>query len=135
MAEDQNEQEEVDLFAEHKNKVITAARTAHQANKAYCESLCDFSQKNWEQAPDWQRTSAIKGVLYIYDRRVAREEIIPGSIHRSWMENKRADGWVYGKEKDAEAKTHPCLVPFEKLPEEQQKKDRLFLGNVFPLMF
>lgn len=35
------------------------------------------------------------------------------------MANKIADGWKYGEAKDPEAKTHPCLVPFDKLPEFQ----------------
>jgi hypothetical protein len=32
--------------------------------------------------------------------------------------------------KDAELKTHPCLVPFEELPKFQQQKDRLFRAIV-----
>ena len=28
------------------------------------------------------------------------------------------------------AKTHPCMVPFDQLPEWQQKKDKLFLAIV-----
>jgi hypothetical protein len=30
--------------------------------------------------------------------------------------------------KDPEAKTHPCLVPYDDLPEYQQLKDRVFLA-------
>jgi hypothetical protein len=40
------------------------------------------------------------------------------------------DGWVYGEVKDAEKKTHPCLVPFDQLPLFQQKKDKLFCAIV-----
>jgi len=50
--------------------------------------------------------------------------------HNSWMKEKIDTGWVYGKTKDAEAKTHPCIVPFEELPEFQQKKDGLFCAIV-----
>jgi hypothetical protein len=46
------------------------------------------------------------------------------------MEDKIKDGWVYGETKDAEKKTHPCLVPFHELPEFQQKKDKLFCAIV-----
>lgn len=28
---------------------------------------------------------------------------------------------------NAKLKTHPCMVPFEELPEFQQKKDKLFM--------
>ena len=46
------------------------------------------------------------------------------------QEDKVKDGWVYGEVKDTIAKTHPCLVPFEQLPEFQQKKDKLFRAIV-----
>jgi hypothetical protein len=37
---------------------------------------------------------------------------------------------VYGEVKDAVAKTHPCMVPYDDLPEFQRKKDALFLAIV-----
>lgn len=54
----------------------------------------------------------------------------PEDLHQSWCDFKAADGWVYGEVKDAEAKTHPCLVPYEELPEEQRIKDDLFKAVV-----
>lgn len=39
-----------------------AARAAHEANRAYCLALGDTSQPAWDDAPEWQRTSAMKGV-------------------------------------------------------------------------
>jgi hypothetical protein len=42
------------------------------------------------------------------------------------MREKVEGGWKYGETKDPEAKTHPCIVPFEDLPAEQQFKDKLF---------
>lgn len=40
------------------------AKTAHELNKAYCASLGDHSQPSWEDAPDWQKDSAIRGVQF-----------------------------------------------------------------------
>lgn len=37
---------------------------------------------------------------------------------------------VYGEVKDGEAKTHPCLVPYEQLPPAQRLKDDLFAAIV-----
>lgn len=42
------------------------------------------------------------------------------------MKAKEEDGWVYGPEKDAEKKVHPCMVPYDQLPKEQRMKDVLF---------
>ena len=46
--------------------------------------------------------------------------------HASWLAHKEADGWVYGEKKDANAKTHDCMVPYHELPWEQQVKDKIF---------
>jgi hypothetical protein len=40
---------------------------------------------------------------------------------------------VYGEVKDAEKKTHPCIVPYKDLPPEQQAKDHLFKAVVSAL--
>ena len=47
---------------EDKDRVATIAIICHEANKIYCESLGDNSQESWEDAPEWQRASAIDGV-------------------------------------------------------------------------
>lgn len=103
-------------------KIEDVAKYCHEANKALCESTGDFSQKPWEQAEEWQRDSAVKGVQYF----VENQDSPDSAQHDAWCADKYAAGWVYGTTKDAEAKTHPCLVPFNQLPIEQQAKDTLF---------
>lgn len=107
-------------------QVIDIAKVCHQANKAWCEANNDFTQQNWEDAEEWQQDSAIAGVKFRLDNPDAKED----AQHNAWMEDKLKDGWVYGEVKDAEKKTHPCLVPFHELPEFQQKKDKLFCAIV-----
>lgn len=104
----------------------TMAMLCHKANKILCESHGDNSQKDWYEAEEWQRQSALDGVQYRLDNPNAE----PSAQHNAWMEAKKADGWVYGEVKDAEAKTHPCMVPYEQLPLFQQKKDELFIAIV-----
>lgn len=103
-----------------------AARLGHEVNRAYCRALGDESQPPWDEAPAWQRESALAGVHAIAEGRVTE----PHHSHISWMEEKVRDGWTYGPTKDADAKTHPCLVPFDELPPDQQMKDHLFLDVV-----
>ena len=98
------------------------ARVCHEANKALCEAFGDNSQLPWADAPQWQRDSAIKGVMFINENRDAPVS----ATHDSWSAEKVRDGWVYGEKKDPVAKTHPCLVPFDGLPPEQQAKDYIF---------
>jgi len=50
--------------------------------------------------------------------------------HEQWLKEKRDNGWKYGPVKDPDKKEHPCFVPFDKLPREQQAKDYLFKAIV-----
>jgi len=109
-----------------KATISEIAFVCHEANRAYCEALGDTSQQPWAQAPEWQQESAIKGVEFHLNGEVHG----PEASHEAWMAHKIADGWVYGEVKDAEAKTHPCLVPFAELPKEQQAKDFIFRAIV-----
>ena len=98
------------------------AKVAHEINKAYCESIGDLSQAMWEDAPQWQRDSAINAVKF----RIENIEATPEDQHKSWLKEKEADGWKYGKVKDADKKEHPCFAPYGDLPIEQRVKDFLF---------
>lgn len=102
------------------------ARVCHEANRAYCESIGDVSQKPWEDAEDWQRKSAILGVVFS----MTHPEAPASAQHESWSAQKVQDGWVWGPVKDADKKEHPCLVPYDKLPVEQRRKDSLFQAVV-----
>lgn len=106
-------------------KIESIARICHETNRAYCESLGDISQPYWDEAPDWQKQSAINGVKFHLSG-----DHGPEASHESWMAEKVAEGWVYGEVKDPEKKTHHCIVPFDQLPLEQQRKDVLFRSVV-----
>lgn len=102
-------------------KVEQIARIAHEVNRAYCRAIGDASQPPWEEAPEWQRESAISGVSHHLERPRTPEE-----SHDLWSAEKIRDGWSYGPVKDPEKKEHPCLVPYGELPLEQRVKDYLF---------
>ena len=106
------------------------ARVTHEANRAWCAANGDMSQPSWDDAPDWQKDSAISGVWFHVDNPFADDS----ASHDAWLAEKDADGWVYGDVKDPEKKTHPCMVPFEDLPKVQQLKDALFRGIVHALV-
>ena len=46
------------------------------------------------------------------------------NVHEVWAAGRIADGWTYGEKRDDEKKTHPCLVPYEELPESEKEYDR-----------
>ncbi len=106
------------------------ARVCHQVNKAYCEALGDTSQPEWEDAPQWQRDSALLGVKL----HTENPQASASASHESWMAQKVAEGWAYGDVKNPEAKQHPCIVPFDQLPVAQQAKDFIFRAVVHALV-
>ncbi|MEE8206867.1 MAG: hypothetical protein V3T82_07950 [Nitrospinaceae bacterium] len=114
-------------FSLGEDQIILIAVAAHEANKRYCESLKDTSQLPWNEAPDWQKESAIAGVNF----HIENPDADDAASHESRLAQKEADGWVFGEIKDEEAKTHPCMVAFDKLPPEQQKKDGIFRETVW----
>jgi hypothetical protein len=63
--------------------ITACAQATHEANRAYCRSQGDNSQVAWDFAPDWQRLSALAGVL---------NGNTPEQSRENWMASKRADG-------------------------------------------
>ncbi len=110
-------------------KIKEVAKIAHEINKAYCQAIGDNTQPAWEDAPEWQKSSAINGVEF----HLANPDAGPDASHVSGMKQKTEEGWKYGLIKDAEKKEHPCYVPYEQLPTEQKAKDYLFKQVVHSL--
>lgn len=46
------------------------------------------------------------------------------NVHEVWAQNRMNDGWTYGPVRDDLNKKHPCLVPYEELPENEKEYDR-----------
>jgi hypothetical protein len=102
------------------------ARICHEVNRAYCQSIGDFSQPSWDEAPEWQKSSAVNGVQFHIDN----PDAPPSASHDSWLKQKAEEGWKYGAVKNPETKEHPCFVPYEQLPVEQRAKDFIFTSIV-----
>lgn len=109
--------------------ITEIAKIAHEINRAYCLALGDTSQLPWDQAPQWQKDSAVAGVEFHLDN----PDASPSASHDNWLSKKTLDGWTFGSVKDEHAKTHPCMTEFEHLPVEQQAKDYLFRQVVHSL--
>lgn len=46
------------------------------------------------------------------------------NVHEVWAKNRMNEGWTYGPERDDVNRKHPCLVPYEELPESEKEYDR-----------
>ena len=51
-------------------------------------------------------------------------EKLAKNVHEVWAESRISEGWLYGEERSDALKQHPCLVPYEDLPEIEKEYDR-----------
>ena len=51
-------------------------------------------------------------------------EKIAENVHDNWALGRISQGWTYGENRDDVLKTHPCLVPYSDLTEEDKYFDR-----------
>lgn len=46
------------------------------------------------------------------------------NVHEIWAQKRISQGWSYGEKRNDTLKKHPCLVPYEELPETEKEYDR-----------
>lgn len=51
-------------------------------------------------------------------------ELVAKNVHEVWAESRLSQGWTLGPKRSDELKTHPCLIPYEDLPEVEKQYDR-----------
>ena len=107
---------------------VVVARACHEVNRSYCAISGDAHIKVWEEAPEWQKTSAVKGIFGVLKGNN------PEQSHESWLAEKKLTGWKYGPVKNEETKEHPCFVPYSELPEAQKVKDKLYVQTARALL-
>lgn len=62
------------------------------------------------------------------------KELMAKTVHDTWAASRIAEGWKYGAERSDRFKTHPCLVPYEELPEIEKEYDRKTALNTLKLI-
>ena len=108
---------EHDVVTYRDEAVLLCDFACHEAIRALNDAYNEPTL-GWEP----NRASVVAGV-----RRILAN---PGETyeqnHEAWMQYKLSEGWVFGSEKSADKKTHPCLVPYSALPPVQRAKDMIF---------
>ena len=54
--------------------------------------------------------------------------------HDNWVRQRLADGWRHGQQRNDLQKEHPCIVPYEDLPESEKEYDRKISLGVIQAM-
>lgn len=109
--------------------IINVAGACHEVNRAYSNIIGDgMKPVSWDDAPEYQKSSCIKGVIGVIKGNTPRES------HESWLAEKIATGWHYGPVKNEASLEHPCMVPYDELLEQQRVKDDLFVQTARSLL-
>ena len=61
-------------------------------------------------------------------------ERIAENVHEVWAKARMDEGWTYGGKRDDINKKHPCLVPYDELPEEEKEYDRNTAMNTIKMV-
>lgn len=61
-------------------------------------------------------------------------ERIAENVHEVWAKARMDEGWTYGEKRDDIHKKHPCLVPYDELPEEEKEYDRNMAMNTIKMV-
>lgn len=108
------------------DKIEKAARAAHTVFAGYCKAIGDYSIKDWDEAPQWQRDDTIALV-----KNVLTGEYSPEVEHGRWKKGKELKGYVWGAEKnddpDKGPLTNPNMKPYAELPLSSRMKDHLLI--------
>lgn len=62
-------------------------------------------------------------------------ECMAKNVHEVWAQGRIKEGWTYGPVRNDVKKTHPCLVPYEKLPDSEKEYDRSTSVETLKLIF
>ena len=56
------------------------------------------------------------------------------NVHDVWARSRMDQGWTFGEKRNDELKQHPCLIPYEDLPEIEKAYDRDTALNTLKLI-
>ena len=61
-------------------------------------------------------------------------EALAEDVHNQWARERMKGGWKYGPERNDSLKLHPCLVPYNELPESEKQYDRITATSTLKLI-
>lgn len=63
-------------------------------------------------------------IVNLPDELIPLVEQMAKHVHDTWAAARMAEGWTYGLERNDTLKQHPCLVPYDQLPDSERDYDR-----------
>lgn len=79
----------------------------------------------WENMPNEYRPNPVElSHVELPSALMESAEKLAAHAHDVWAVGRMAQRWRYGEHRDDARKLHPCLVPYEDLPESEKDYDR-----------
>ena len=103
-------------------QVDRIAQVAHAAIRAHQVAHGQKPHPEWIDAEEWMRESSRDAV------RAALEDPTPGAQHTRWMEERKAQGWTWGPERDDEKKHNPNMIDYDELSLFEKQKDMIIIA-------
>ena len=97
---------------------IEQLKDAWNDSKNYLVTITSNSMKTYTPKP-----IDLSDVELTEDLNELREAIAENA-HEIWAENRQAEGWTYGPQRDDRLKQTPDMVPYSQLPEGEKEYDR-----------
>ena len=104
------------------NHIDRVAEACHEALRQISLTMGQTGTVSWADTPEEAREITIGAVTDL----VIDPTLTPKMLHENWVKRKEAQGWVYGEVKDRVAKTHPCIIDYNRLPLGERYKDLMF---------
>ena len=67
----------------------------------------------------------VSGISSLPEELQRLTERLAENTHDLWAAQRLSEGWSYGPRRDDANKLHPCLVPYDQLPESEKEYDRI----------
>jgi len=99
---------------------VQIARVAYEANRTMQVQLSEPVDPPFRAATYYQIDEVIQRV------RNAFAGETPEDHHKAWCARYRDKGWVYGPGFNSVTKTHPNMVAYQDLPQDQIAKESMF---------
>ena len=71
-----------------------------------------------------QKDKRMEDCMELSEELLKLAERMAERVHDVWAEERIRQGWSYGEQRDDVLKKHPCLIPYDELPEEEKIYDR-----------
>ena len=118
--------------------VTDREKKTHRALLAYDELNETLKESNRANVRDIPNKLARAGYVMLPARSNEPPFNFPGTDletlarmeHARWVESMRQAGWVHGQTLDEQARTHPAIVDWEELNEDEREKDRQMVRSI-----